>query len=290
MFSIQHGRHPLSPAVFRAVAKASAGGPCPQTTAHLKYRRPSPPTGGLLLVPTERGHSRGDCLQDVAARAVCIDGRRLSAGLRLVFFNLTFCRAPRMNPEVFPRAAPRLLYPLLPPCKPLDVQHSHAHAGLKVPGGAGGQSGCPSRSLARQRSLGSSLPKSWFGPARHCAASQATRSDGATVAAMRRRLVLCSVAALAAAQRQCTDGDRCADAGAAAATQRFRIDINVDGESKPIGFLRGDDLHEVARRWVAANSIEGEDAVRILWGADAHNRGGGARTEWRGAGLPGARG
>ena len=51
---------------------------------------------------------------------------------------------------------------------------------------------------------------------------------------------------------------------AAAATQRFKIDINVDGESKPIGFLRGDDLHEVARRWVAANSIEGEDAVRTL--------------------------
>jgi hypothetical protein len=84
---------------------------------------------------------------------------------------------------------------------------------------------------------------------------------------MRRCLVLCSVAALAAAQRQCADGeDSCADAGAAAATQRLKIDINVDGESKPIGFLRGDDLHEVARRWVAANSIEGEDAVRMLVG------------------------
>ena len=82
---------------------------------------------------------------------------------------------------------------------------------------------------------------------------------------MRRCLVLCSVAALAAAQRQCTDGEgRCADAGAAAATQRLKIDINVDGESQPIGFLRGDDLDAVARRWVAANSIEGEDAVRTL--------------------------
>ena len=85
---------------------------------------------------------------------------------------------------------------------------------------------------------------------------------------MRRCLVLCSIAALAAAQRQCTDGeDSCAAAGAAAATQatqRFRIDINVDGEAKPIGFLRGDDLHDVARRWVAANSIEGEGAVRTL--------------------------
>jgi hypothetical protein len=86
----------------------------------------------------------------------------------------------------------------------------------------------------------------------------------ATVAAMRQRLVLCGVAALAAAQRQCTEGeDRCA-AAATQATQRFRIDINVDGESKPIGFLRGDDLNDVARRWVAANSIEGEDAVRTL--------------------------
>ena len=89
---------------------------------------------------------------------------------------------------------------------------------------------------------------------------------------MRRRLVLCSVAALAAAQRQCgppddkgTDGeDWCADAGAAAATQRFKIDINVDGEPRPLGFLRGDDLNEVARRWVAAHSIVGEDAVRML--------------------------
>ena len=85
---------------------------------------------------------------------------------------------------------------------------------------------------------------------------------------MRPCLVLCSVAALAAAQRQCTDGeDSCAAAGAAAATQatqRLRIDINVDGEAKPIGFLRGDDLHDVARRWVAANSIEGDDAVRTL--------------------------
>jgi hypothetical protein len=80
---------------------------------------------------------------------------------------------------------------------------------------------------------------------------------------MRQRLVLCGIAALAAAQRQGTDGeDRCADAGAA--TQRLKIDINVDGESKPIGFLRGDDLHEVARRWVAANAIVGEDAVRML--------------------------
>ena len=78
---------------------------------------------------------------------------------------------------------------------------------------------------------------------------------------MRPCVVLCSVAALAAAQLQCTDGeDRCANA----ATQRLKIDINVDGESKPIGFLRGDDLHDVARRWVAANSIEGEDAVRTL--------------------------
>ena len=91
---------------------------------------------------------------------------------------------------------------------------------------------------------------------------------------MRRCLVLCSIAALAAAQRQCgpppddrgTDGgDRCAnDAGAAAATQRFKIDINVDGEPRPLGFLRGDDLNEVARRWVAAHSIVGEDAVRML--------------------------
>ena len=90
---------------------------------------------------------------------------------------------------------------------------------------------------------------------------------------MRQRLVLCSIAALAAAQRQCgpppddrgTDGDdRCADAGAAAATQRFKIDINVDGEPRPLGFLRGDDLNEVARRWVAANAIVGEDAVRML--------------------------
>ena len=87
---------------------------------------------------------------------------------------------------------------------------------------------------------------------------------------MRQRLVLCSIAALAAAQRQCgppPDGkgaDRCADAGAAAATQRFKIDINVDGEPRPLGFLRGDDLNEVARRWVAAHSIVGEDAVRML--------------------------
>ena len=82
---------------------------------------------------------------------------------------------------------------------------------------------------------------------------------------MRRCLVLCSIAALAAAQLQCTDGEGwCADAGSAAGTQRFKIDINVDGESKPIGFLRGDDLHEVARRWVAAHSIVGEDAVQML--------------------------
>ena len=71
---------------------------------------------------------------------------------------------------------------------------------------------------------------------------------------MRPCLVLCRIAALAAAQRQCTDG----------ATQRLKIDINVDGESKPIGFLRGDDLHDVARRWVAAHSIVGEDAVQTL--------------------------
>ena len=79
---------------------------------------------------------------------------------------------------------------------------------------------------------------------------------------MRQRLVLSSIAALAAAQLQCgpppddtgTEGeDWCAnDAVAAAATQRFKIDINVDGEPRPLGFLRGDDLHEVARRWVAA--------------------------------------
>ena len=90
---------------------------------------------------------------------------------------------------------------------------------------------------------------------------------------MRRCLVLCSIAALAAAQLQCgppdgkgTEGeDWCAnDAGAAAATQRFKIDINVDGEPRPLGFLRGDDLNEVARRWVASNSIVGEDAVRTL--------------------------
>jgi len=87
---------------------------------------------------------------------------------------------------------------------------------------------------------------------------------------MRQRLVLCSIAALAAAQRQCgpppddAGEDWCADAGAAAATQRLKIDVSVDGESKPIGFLRGDDLHEVARRWVAANSIVAEDAVRTL--------------------------
>jgi hypothetical protein len=90
---------------------------------------------------------------------------------------------------------------------------------------------------------------------------------------MRPCLVLCSIAALAAAQRQCgppddrgTDGeDWCAnDAGAAAATQRFKIDINVDGEPRPLGFLRGDDLNDVARRWVAANTIVGEDAVRML--------------------------
>ncbi len=87
---------------------------------------------------------------------------------------------------------------------------------------------------------------------------------------MRQRLVLCSIAALAAAQRQCgpppddAGEDWCASAGAAAATQRLKIDVSVDGESKPIGFLRGDDLHEVARRWVAANSIVAEDAVRTL--------------------------
>ena len=85
---------------------------------------------------------------------------------------------------------------------------------------------------------------------------------------MRQRLVLCSIAALAAAQLQCgpppDDTGTCADAGAAAATQRFKIDINVDGEPRPLGFLRGDDLNEVARRWVASNAIVGEDAVRML--------------------------
>ena len=38
----------------------------------------------------------------------------------------------------------------------------------------------------------------------------------------------------------------------------------MDGEPRPLGFLRGDDLNEVARRWVAAHSIVGEDAVRTL--------------------------
>ena len=108
---------------------------------------------------------------------------------------------------------------------------------------------------------------------------------------MRQCLVLCSIAALAAAQLQCkgTDGeDRCADAGAAAATQRFKIDINVDGEPRPLGFLRGDDLN--GRAAVGRGAIHRRRGRRTDVGeADAYKSGGGARFRWRGAGLPGAR-
>ena len=50
---------------------------------------------------------------------------------------------------------------------------------------------------------------------------------------------------------------------AAAATERFTLSIDVDGEPRPLGFLRGDDVDAVARTWAAANPVAG-DAVAAL--------------------------
>ena len=74
-------------------------------------------------------------------------------------------------------------------------------------------------------------------------------------------LLLCAAAVWAA---RIVDIAVDGDGAMQTATQRFTLDVSVDGESKPVGFLRGDDLHEVARRWVASNAIVGEDAVRML--------------------------
>jgi hypothetical protein len=76
-------------------------------------------------------------------------------------------------------------------------------------------------------------------------------------------LLLCAAAVWAA---RIVDIAVDGDGAMQTATQRFTLDVSVDGESKPVGFLQGDDADAVARRWVAANSIVGdaEDAVRML--------------------------
>ena len=44
-----------------------------------------------------------------------------------------------------------------------------------------------------------------------------------------------------------------ASIGGAAARERFVLDVSVDGQARPLPFLRGDDVDAVAARWVDAN-------------------------------------